>query len=151
MTGLALYQTQPWRDNWPETVPRFDAIELPFASACSTIESVCANWTNRLAFGWERFDIDDQTHKKTRGGIYDALHVIGVCRYLAAKYGCRVLPEGQRHTPTAEDREQLQRLGWWVPGKDDAQSAACHMMNWLIRTNELTPAQREVIYSRNQP
>jgi len=146
MTGIATLSIAGQQPGY-----QFNALELPFTEACRSIDLWCSGWSPQLAIGWERFDIDDQTHKKTRQGIHDALHVIGVCRYLTAKHNCRVLSEGQRHTPDAADRRMLQALGWWVPGKDDAQSAACHMLRWLIRSNELTPAQREVIYSKNEP
>lgn len=150
MTGLALLVTQPWHPNLPSRVlPQFGARELAFGPACKEIEQVCAAWTNRLAIGWERFDINAQTHKKTREGITDALHMIGVCRHLTAKYGCRFLGEAQQHTPDATDRKRLQSLGWWEPGKDDAQSAAAHMLNWLMRENELTPAWWSAVYGES--
>lgn len=126
---------------------KFTAEELPFQEACARIESWCSGWGPSLALGWERFDIDDKTHTKTRAGTYDALHVIGVCRYLALKYGCRAIGAVGRHTPDAADRRALTALGWWVPGKDDAQSAACQLLRWLTRENELTPAMRATLYS----
>jgi hypothetical protein len=147
MTGVAFYQTKPWTENWDyQALPYFAADEKPFGPACRDIESMCAAWTGRLAFGWERFDINSETHKKTRGGTTDAMHIIGVCRYLAARYGCQQLPEAAQHTPDKLEQEQLKKLGWWVPGKDDAQSAAAHMLRWLVRSNELTPAQRSTLY-----
>jgi hypothetical protein len=124
--------------------------EKPFYEACMLIEQECEAYHSSLAIGWERFDINDQTHKKTQGGIKDALHMIGVCRYLSFKYGCRMLPEAHQHTPDLAEQRQLKRLGWWIPGKDDAQSAACHMLRWLMQEGELTPAQRELLYSGNQ-
>jgi hypothetical protein len=139
MTGLAaLYLSGPGRV--------LSASEYPFLETCQHVNSMCSVWGSSLAIGWERFDINAQTHKKTREGTTDALHVIGVCRYLAAANGCRVLEPGQQHTPTHAERDQLIRLGWWVPGKDDAQSAACHMLRWLMQNNELTPEQREIVY-----
>jgi hypothetical protein len=129
----------------------FGAREDPFFIACELIEAVASSNRMGLAIGWERFDINAGTHKMTREGINDALHVIGVCRYIAAKYGCRVLEPAQQHTPDPAERTQLKKLGWWVPGKDDAQSAACHMLRWLIRENELTPLQRAVVYGDDRP
>jgi hypothetical protein len=146
MTGIATLSIAGQQPGY-----QFRAHEYPFQDACSVIDSWCQGWGASLAIGWERFDINAQTHKKTREGIHDALHVIGVCRYVSAKYGCRVLVPAQQHTPDRADRERLQRLGWWVPGKDDAQSAACHMLRWLERENELTPEQREIVYGNNRP
>jgi hypothetical protein len=125
---------------------KFGADEFPFQEACSRVESWCSGWGQSLAIGWERFDINSQTHKKTQGGTKDALHVIGVLRYLTGKYGCRFLGEANQHTPGPHDQRQLRKLGWWVPGKDDAQSAACHMLAWLTRENELVPAWRDLLY-----
>lgn len=136
MTGLARYYSVYYKD-------RFWAAEYPFHGACDMIEDACSVWRTRLVIGWEQFVITPKTHKLTPQP--DALHVIGVCRYLAGKYGCRVLPEGQRHTPTPRDRRRLQALGWWVPGKDDAQSAACHMLLWLEQSGELPPREREIL------
>lgn len=130
------------------TEPSFAADEFPFAAACPEIEGLCRRYGQTLAIGWERFDINDRTHKKTQAGIKDALHVIGVCRYLTGKYNCRFLGEAQQHTPDSTDRQRLQLLGWWRPGKDDAQSAAAHMLRWLIRENELHPAWRDLLYTQ---
>lgn len=146
MTGLARMSLAGQQPGY-----QFSADELPFHEACTSIEMWCSGWGGSLAIGWERFDINAETHKKTRAGVHDAMHVIGVCRHLAYKYGCRAIEPAQQHTPTADDRAMLQRLGWWVPGKDDAQSAACHLLWWLIRSGELSPAQREALYSKNQP
>jgi hypothetical protein len=137
MTGIALLV------RWGIELDEYD-----FMSACTRIENVCQAYGGRLAIGWERFDINAETHKKTRAGVHDALHVIGVVRYLALKYGCRAMLPAQQHTPTPDDRRKLQALGWWVPGKDDAQSAAAHMLRYLEQENELTPAQRELLYSK---
>jgi hypothetical protein len=147
MSGLALLTTQQWHPVLSaRELPQFEAKELPFGLACSEVDQVCAAWTNRLAIGWEAFTINSETHKKTREGINDAMHVIGVCRYLTDKHGCRFLGEAHQHTPGPDDRDRLRRLGWWVPGKDDAQSAACHMLRWLKRSGELTPEQRVIAY-----
>lgn len=127
------------------------AVEWPFWPACREIESVCQDYGRRLAIGWERFDINDSTHKKTREGTMDALHMIGVLRFLTARHECRFLGEAAQHTPTQDEARYLARLGWWRPGKDDAQSAACHALRWLIRANELTPAMREVLYGESRP
>lgn len=145
MTGLAFYQVMPWSPNWEEPLPQFHADELPFGPACYALEGLCQAWTNRLAFGWERFTINASTHKKTLEGTYDALHVIGVCRHLAQKYGCRVLPEAQQASPSPEEQKQLRALGWWIPSKDDAQSAAAHLLRYMQHSGDLPAKEREVL------
>jgi hypothetical protein len=143
-TGIAAYQSQR-KPLLPlsNEVPGFVAAELDFQEACGEIDMICASWQGLLAIGWERFTITSTTHKKTPQP--EAMHVIGVCRYLADKYGCRVLPEAQQATPSAAEQEQLKALKWWVPGKNDAQSAAGHMLRYLVRANELPPREREIL------
>lgn len=127
MTGLAvLVGTAFWAD------------EYPFQLTGSWIESMCVSWRDHLAIGWERFIIDAGTHKKTRQP--EAMEIIGVARYFAARYGCQILTPADPHTPDKADQAALKALGWWVPGKNDAQSAAAHLLNWLIRANCL-PAE----------
>lgn len=117
---------------------RFHADEFPFGEACDRINAMCAYWRHSMAIGWERFTITTETHKKTRQP--EAMEIIGVCKYLAASYRCQVLRPAQQHTPDRRDRELLQALGWWVPGKDDAQSAAAHMLHWMMRAGTVPSA-----------
>lgn len=131
MTGIAVYEFQ--------VLPayRFTCDELDFRQACSRIEYLCQMHGYSLAIGWERFTINAQTHKKTPQ--HDALKVIGVAEYMAAKYRCQVLPPAQQESPSAAEQAALRELGWWVPGKDDAQSAAAHMLRWMLRTRQAPP------------
>jgi hypothetical protein len=115
----------------------FRATELPFQEACRTIHGLCARWAGSLSVGWERFDITPGTHKLTRQP--EAVQVIGVARYFAELHGCRVLPPFGQHTPDAADRARLQAIGWWVPGQDDAQSAACHLLRLLLADGTAPP------------
>ena len=39
----------------------------------------------------------------------------------------------------------LKALGWWAPGLDDAQSAACHMLRWMMAGNMAPPDVRAVV------
>jgi hypothetical protein len=143
MTGLAVLHTNTM--NGPGHV--FQAEELEFMAACQVVENICESWQHNMAIGWERFDINESTHRKTQGGVKDAMHMIGVLRWLAYSSNCRTLPEAHQHTPDAAEQKMLKTLGWWVPGKNDAQSAACHMLRWLVQEGELTPAMREALYS----
>lgn len=120
----------------------FSVDEYDFQAAGYMIEGTCIYWKRNLAIGWERFTITGQTHKKTRQP--EAMEVIGVARYVSHKYGCQVLEPAQQHTPDVNDQARLRALGWWKPGKDDAQSAAAHMLNYLLRTGTL-PAREAAI------
>lgn len=137
MTGFALLCNPPgpWGSLWVD--------EWDFPGACGVLESICISYQQQLAVGWERFTVTGETHKKTPQP--DALHFIGVCRLMSLKYRCRVLPEAQQATPSKSEQEQLKALGWWVPSKDDAQSAAAHLLRWLQRTGELPPREREIL------
>jgi hypothetical protein len=127
MTGLAwLYDTG--RAFWCD--------EHDFQTACARIEDTCHRYQNTLAIGWETYQV---TRREPQTNARDAIEPIGAARYLAGKHGCLVLPEAPRHTPKPHEREWLQAAGWWVRGKDDAQSAACHMYRWLLRSGQMPP------------
>jgi hypothetical protein len=120
----------------------FQVDEYPFDEACFQIEQWCAYQGPLLTVGWEAY-------RPRRGVPQDdahfALEVIGVFRYLSRKHHCTVLPEGQPHDPDAADRKILIALGWWTPGKKDAQSAAVHMYKYLHRTGNLPPRERAIL------
>ena len=135
MTGLA----------WLWAAPggyEFHADEFGFMEAGTSIESTCMTYGQNLWVGWERYTIDQ---RRPQTNAADAIEMIGVARRLATTHLCRILTPGQQHTPKPFDRERLQALGWWVPAKKDAQSAACHMMLWLLRTGQMPPRQRAVL------
>lgn len=114
---------------------RFFADEYEPMEACDRIAAMCFYWRHAMAIGWERFTITADTHKKSRQP--EAMEIIGVCKWLAHSYKCQVLPPAQQHTPDRYDRQRLQTLGWWTPGKDDAQSASAHMLNWMLRSGNV--------------
>lgn len=120
----------------------FQVDEYPFNDAAFQIEQWCAAHQGTLAIGWERYTIrrdKPQTH------AYDALGIIGCARYFSAKYGCHQLPPAEQHTPKTFERKQLEAIGWWVPGKDDAQSAANHMLRYLRRSGNLPPREAAIL------
>ncbi|MGH3300395.1 MAG: hypothetical protein ACRDOK_01730 [Streptosporangiaceae bacterium] len=121
----------------------FKADEFRDAVAWDHIESYCRMQGSALSIGWERYTITSATHKLTSQPA--ALETIGVCRYLARSHHCRILQPAQQHTPNSLDQDRLRKLGWWVPGKDDAQSAAAHLLNWLLREHELPPRERQLL------
>lgn len=125
MTGFALLTSHG--DFWAD--------EFPFYVACDWVAWFCRTYGPGLKIGWERFTITAETHKLTRQP--DAIHIIGVCRWQARLWHCQVLAEAQRHTPNAAEQAELRELNWWVPGKNDAQSAACHLLKHLQRSNTI--------------
>jgi hypothetical protein len=121
----------------------FAVCERPFQRAGDKIFATCERYKRVLAVGWERFTILPGTHKLSAQP--EALEVIGVARYFAAAYGCMVLQPAQQHTPTKQDQRELKALGWWAPGEDDSQSAACHLLSWMKRENCLPPEHASVL------
>jgi hypothetical protein len=130
MTGVATY----YRDTG-----QMCAFECAQMDASAMVWSLCAAHRDSLAIGWEKFTITGNTAKFTRAGSNAAIEVIGVCRWAAHAWSCTVLPAAQQHTPDAADQHLLKSLGWWVPGKDDAQSAAAHLVRWMLRSNQAPP------------
>ena len=121
MTGVALYA----RDT-----RMLVCDEFPFRQACDFAWEACRAWGTGLAVGWETYVVDP---RKPQKDMRSAVEPIGVLRFAAQRFGCIILPEAARHTPNPRDRARLKALGWWVPGKDDAQSAACHLLRWMQR------------------
>jgi len=137
MTGLAYFFPYASRPDL-----RFGAREYAFMDACSAAAAFCELHGRHGAVGWERYRA---LPGKPQKDAHLALEPIGVLRFFATANGCTILPEAQQHTPNAKDQERLKALGWWVPGADDAQSAAAHMLNWLMRSGNLPPREAQVL------
>lgn len=127
MTGLATLSGG--REFWTDEFTPHKAAEI--------VESFCDRCNYGGMIGWERFHIGPQTHKLTQEPVHQTIEMIGVARYLATKYHVRIL------TPAAPDDRKpaspsmLRTLGVWPSGKDDAQSAAQHLVAWCLRTGNL--------------
>ena len=120
----------------------FQADEYPFNDAAYQIEQWCAAHRGQLAIGWERYDIRPglpQTH------AYDAIGINKMAGYMAYRYGCHQLKPAQQHTPTPHERHELEAIGWWVKSKNDAQSAACHMLRYCRRSGNLPPREAAIL------
>jgi hypothetical protein len=123
----------------------FTVDERAFQAAGDFIVGMTYHYGPMLAVGWERFAILPSTHKLTPQP--EALMVIGLALYHATANRCRILPEAEQMSPSREQQAMLKALGWWVPGKDDAQSAANHMLAHLLRTGDLPPRERAMLAS----
>jgi hypothetical protein len=132
MTGFALLERG-----------KFSTYELPFQQAGDRIYSLCAWWKTALAVGWERFTINEDTHKTSPEP--DAMHVIGVARYFSAAWRCRVLTPAAPGDRNVATPEKLHLLGWWRPGLDDSQSASQHLLAYLMRTRQIPPEQARIL------
>lgn len=106
--------------------------EYDFMGAAENLSRACADWRGGLLVGWEDFTIGPDTHKKS-ADAHHAIEMIGIARWYARFYGCQILPMAKPGDRLAASRQMLERIGWWVPGKDDAQSAAQHLLSWMLR------------------
>jgi len=119
-----------------DTGTRFAANEFRLPELVGQIENTCARYGPLMACGYERyFPIPG----KPQTNASDAIEPIGVLKSAAIRYGCHMLKPAEPCTPKTEDRLQLEAIGWWVPGKDDAQSAANQMLRYCRRSGNLPP------------
>jgi hypothetical protein len=116
---------------------RFTTYELPFQETGDRIYALCSIWKTALAVGWERFTIHPDTHKTSPEP--DAMHVIGIARWMSATWHCRVLTPAAPGDRDVATPAKLHAIGWWRPGLDDSQSASQHMLAWLMRTGQVPP------------
>lgn len=121
---------------WLQGERMFWAGEFRFMQAGTEIERICNHYGPHLAVGWERFDIRPKTPPQNAA---DAIEMIGVTRRIATRALCQILTPASQHTPGPQERKILAALGWWVAGKNDAQSAACHMLRWMLREHIAPP------------
>lgn len=105
--------------------------------AAEVIESFCERCNYAGMIGWERFHIGPQTHKLTQEPVHQTIEMIGVAKYMASKHHLRIITPAAPDDRKAASRSMLLRLGVWPFGKDDAQSAAQHLVAWCLRTGNL--------------
>jgi hypothetical protein len=131
-TGLALLQngSQPPPGNswWCD--------EFRFMEAGTYVESICQHYRGELAVGWESFDIRPRTPPVD---AHHAIEMIGVIRRISTRSCCQLLTPAKQEQRKTATRGMLTQLGWWVKGKDDAQSAAQHLLAWMLRENIAPP------------
>jgi hypothetical protein len=133
MTGLA------WL--W-EGGTAFYADEYEPLTAADHIEATCAAWGPGLAIVWEAYKIRVNLPQTN---AYDAIGINMAARWRATRHHCQIQPPAQQHTPVAAEHKELEAIGWWIKGKNDAQSAAWHLMHWLEQTGNLPPREREIL------
>lgn len=115
----------------------FHVDEYPFDEACDQLTSM-ADWTGRhLHLGYEKFTILPSTHKLSPQP--EAYELPGVIKYLAHKYRCVLLKPAMPSERNTASAAELAALGWWLPGKNDAQSASQHLLSYLKRENCVPP------------
>lgn len=121
--------------------------EFRFMEAGTVIESLCSFYGAQLAIGWERFDIRPKTPAID---AHHAIEMIGVTRRIATRQLCQILTPANQHTPKGAERKILQQLGWWLPNKNDAQSAAWHLVSWMLREHSAPPFVMEAVHANQK-
>lgn len=137
-TGLAFYARHS---------SSFMATEGPFMYAAMAIEDVCGRWQSALSVGWEQFTIRPTTPP---ADAHHAIEMIGVARLWAMRHGCTILTAATQEQRKVATQEMLEALGWWLPGKDDAQSAAQHALAWMMRSNALPSKEAGILAALRQ-
>jgi hypothetical protein len=112
---------------------QFAGREYAWGEACDYLTGFCHTYRMAAHIGYEVFTILPGTHKLSPQP--EAYELPGVIKYLCRTYGCTLLrpakPDERKTTKPAE----LRALGWWLPGQDDEQSAAMHLLAWYRREN----------------
>jgi|SRR5215469_4974668 len=119
----------------------FYADEYPFEKVGDQAEDVCQTWGPGLTIGIERYHAIPGKPQTNAG---DAYRPMGVIEHYALRYGCHLVwanPADRLTIPT----KALQKMGFWVPGKDDAQEAARHLVAWCEREHVLPPRERAIL------
>ena len=115
----------------------YGTFEHPFGESCRVLEAACQAWGPLLHIGYERFTILPSTHKLHPEP--EAYEFPGVIKAMAHKYRCVLLPPAAPSDRLMTSPAELKALGWWLPGKNDAQSAAMHLLSWMKRENCVPP------------
>lgn len=115
----------------------FGTFEHSFGEACRVLEVSCQSWGPRLHIGYEKFTILPSTHKLHPEP--EAYEFPGVVKHLALKYRCKLLQPVMPADRNLSTPAELKALGWWLPGKDDAQSASLHLLSFLKREKCVPP------------
>lgn len=124
MTGFAC---------WVCGTDRFWADEFPWARACDELTALAGYWGPVLYIGYEKFTILPSTHKLSPQS--EAYEFPGVIKYVAQVHGCGLLQPAKPSERNVATPAMLRKIGWWVPGKNDAQSASQHLYAWMLREN----------------
>lgn len=111
----------------------FTSVDTTPLEACDKISQALRLRGDRSAVvAVERYNITQRTVKLTRQ--YDALEIIGVCRWLAHRHRAVFLLQGASDAQRCGNREVLRTLGWWKPGGDHLNKAAAQVALAFQRT-----------------
>jgi len=104
----------------------FMSVDTTPLEACDKISRMLRLRGDRSAVvAVERYNITQRTVKLSRQ--YDALEIIGVCRWLAHAHRATFVLQGASDAQRCGNREVLRTLGWWSPGGDHRNKAAAQV------------------------
>lgn len=104
--------------------------ELPWQEFGEYVERVLSQSTGDMHVVCEAFIITIETAKKTAAPW--SLEGIGVCRYLAGKYGATFSLQTASNAKAFSSNDRLRDFNWWTPGKGHANDATRHLMVYCI-------------------
>lgn len=119
----------------------FMSLDVSYMDACKKISRLLRLRGDRPAIvAVERYNITQQTVKLTRQ--YDALELIGVCRWLAYAHGAQFTLQAAGEAQRCGNRTTLRALGWWTPSGDHMNKAAAQLALAYQQTFPLEFAKR---------
>lgn len=104
----------------------FKSTDLAVLNACTVMDMLLREYEGcPIIIAVERYSITQQTSRLTRQ--YDALEVIGVCRWFAHSHDAQFLLQSAAAAQRCGNRDVLRALGWWKPGGDHLNKAAAQV------------------------
>jgi hypothetical protein len=138
--------TTGWAMWYPATYHFYSGNVTGLIPAAAHVQNALRLPSRRAAIGWEPFAIRPGSSRLALDTT--ALEVIGAVKWIAYALNATVLPPSQ-----PSDRKlgelHLRTLGWHRPGPDHADSAASHLLSYLLR-ERLLPADLLAKITRKQ-
>ena len=114
------------------TADRFASGEYTYEQLKNHLDTLLLTYGSHLAVGWELYV---QTPRPRPGSKAEHSNkAITIISEYCGKHGIPVIkgqPSSARRAP--DTKVFLRRLGWYRPGQDHANDAACHLFRHLIR------------------
>jgi hypothetical protein len=123
MTGVAAYDI---------AIGRFGSWQDSYADLPGRLDSFCQEYGERLAVGWELYI---QTPRPRPGSKAEhSQRAISLIKDVCDKHGITQI-KGQPSSARMVKSTVvfLRRLGWYKPGMQHANDAACHLFRHLIK------------------
>lgn len=131
--ALAVPGTERGPSSWSVSLPP-GGDQLPPQEFGQWLEQTTTTWREELTLIVEKFTISQRTLKVSRGGSYDALEVIGICRYLSLRDCGRDLEMSQpSEVMQLFPDTWLRERGWYPKGQPHAADSMRHLARALAK------------------